>query len=154
MIKEWYSYEANNELTRFLFSSDMNGRKVRKLINYNLIHSLGRNIYSLEFGDYDETSCSLKVLTVSNNGDRDKILNTVALTVLDFFELHPDSMVIATGSTPARTRLYQMSISKNLHVIKTDLLVYGFVNNEWEIFKKNTNYEAFYVIKTNTNFNK
>jgi hypothetical protein len=154
MIKEWYAYEANTELTRFIFTSDMNGVKISKLINYKLVPSVGRNIYSLEFGDYDETTRSLQVLSISNNGDRDKILNTVALTVLDFFEAHPDCMVIATGSTPARTRLYQMGISKNLHVIKTNLDVYGFTKSEWQPFQSNTNYEAFYVIKTNPNFKK
>lgn len=84
--------------------------------------------------------------------DRDKVLNTVALTVLDFFEAHPDSVVIARGSTPSRTRLYQMGVNKNIDNIKTRLDVFGFNNNEWENFQKNINYEAFYVTKRNDYF--
>lgn len=102
------------------------GRKINKVVNFTKLVSIGEHIYNLAFGDYDENDCKLEVFVVSNNGYRDKVLNTVALTVLDFFEAHPDSVVIAKGSTPSRTRLYQMGINKNLDIITTRLDVFGF----------------------------
>ena len=54
-------------------------------------------------------------------------------------------MVYAKGSTPARTRLYQMGINSNWSEIEPLMLVLGFVDGKWEIFKKNVNYEAFLV---------
>lgn len=152
MLKDCYPYEANAELTSFYFTSFVNGRKIDKVVNYTRLISIGEDIYNLALGDYDEYTCKLEVFSVSNNGDRDKILNTVALTVLDFFEAHPDSVVIARGSTTYRTRLYQMGINKNLDIIKTRLDVFGFINKEWEIFQPNINYEAFYVTKRNCSF--
>ena len=51
--------------------------------------------------------------TRSNNGDRDKILATVARTLLIFMECHPKAIIFAKGQTPAKTRLYQMGINQN-----------------------------------------
>lgn len=79
--------------------------------------------------------------------DRDKISATVAATVLDFTENFPDIMVYAKGSTPARTRLYQMGIISNLDQIEPLLEVYEFVGENWERFAKNVNYEAFIVLR-------
>lgn len=46
------------------------------------------------------------------------------------FTLHfPDVMVYATGSTPSRTRLYQMGIIANWADIEQILDVYGFVDD-------------------------
>lgn len=119
---------------------------------YTRLLSVGEHIYNMAFGDYDEDTCKLEVFAVSNNGDRDKVLNTVALTLLDFFEVHPEAVVIARGSTPSRTRLYQMGINKNLDMIHTRLDVFGFHNNGWKKFQSNINYEAFYVRKRNCSF--
>jgi hypothetical protein len=54
-------------------------------------------------------------------------LATIAATVLEFTKRFPDVMVYAKGSTPARTRLYQIGISANwdeivnLHTLKGNL---------------------------------
>jgi hypothetical protein len=50
----------------------------------------------------------------SNNGDRDKVLATVAFTALDFTDEFPEALIVMEGSTSARTRLYQMGIGNNL----------------------------------------
>jgi hypothetical protein len=54
-------------------------------------------------------------------------------------------MVYATGSTKSRTRLYRMGISKYLEEIKADFEVYGELENGWEEFRKDVEYEAFLV---------
>jgi hypothetical protein len=55
-------------------------------------------------------------------------------------------MVYAKGSTPARTRLYQMGISANWADIAPLLYVYGYEQNKgWEPFQKNIRYHAFLV---------
>ncbi|HCL06619.1 MAG TPA: hypothetical protein DHW64_11970 [Chitinophagaceae bacterium] len=152
MLKDYYPYEANAGLTSFKFTSMVKGRKINKVVNFTKLVSIGEHIYNLAFGDYDENECKIEVFVVSNNGDRDKMLNTVALTVLDFFEAHPDSVFIARGSTPSRTRLYQMGINKNLDIITTRLDVFGFNQYKWEKFQSNINYESFYVTKRNSSF--
>jgi hypothetical protein len=56
-------------------------------------------------------------------------------------------MVYAKGSTPARTRLYQMGIAGNFSEINAFLHVYGFLDGHWSKFEKNINYEAFFVLR-------
>lgn len=71
------------------------------------------------------------------------MLITVAHAVMDFMQYHPYVVLFARGSTPARTRLYQMGINKNWDRICSFYDVHGFLNDEWEPFKRDKNYEAF-----------
>lgn len=84
---------------------------------------------------------------VSNNHDTDKVLATVAATVLEFTACFPDMPVYATGSTPGRTRLYQMGISANWQHIAPLLHVWGFTKGGWEPFKRGVNYQAFMALR-------
>lgn len=54
-------------------------------------------------------------------------------------------MVFAQGSTPSRTRLYQIGIASQYEEISLLLYIYGFINDQWEEFRKGCNYEAFLV---------
>ena len=95
---------------------------------------------NVETGDIDD-------LSISDNQDRDKILATVAATVLEFTSYFPKAIIYAKGSNPVRTRLYQMGIAVNLEKINQNLKVFGQLNEQWHVFKKNTNYEAFMVLR-------
>jgi len=77
--------------------------------------------------------------------DRDKVLATVALIVLDFTNMHGNHYVFAEGSSRSRTRLYQMGISRLWNEINADFDVFGFADNHWHAFQHNVNYEAFLV---------
>ena len=70
---------------------------------------------------------------------------TVAQATLTFTKYHPESLVFAEGSTPIRTRLYRIGISQNLDVISETFFIWGLLNNEWQSFEKNTDYQAFLV---------
>lgn len=102
--------------------------------------------------DYDEFESDgpqgkINDLAISDNKDTEKILATVAATVLEFTQHFPDIMVYATGSTPARTRLYQMGISANWAEIESILKIFGFNSGQWQPFQQNINYEAFLAIR-------
>jgi hypothetical protein len=79
----------------------------------------------------------------SNNGDRDKILATVAGTVIEFIEHYPNAVIFTKGSTPSRTRLYQMGILANWQEINKIFVIEGLINSEWLPFERNKNYQAF-----------
>ena len=65
-----------------------------------------------------------------------------------FLEKHPNAMIIATGSTSVRTRLYRMGITNNLSEILEDFVIFGFTKNEtWVEFEAGEDYEAFLVTK-------
>ncbi|WP_394343167.1 DUF6934 family protein [Pedobacter psychroterrae] len=70
---------------------------------------------------------------------------TLCTSVYSFTNRYPKAWVYATGSTPARTRLYRMGITKYMVEIKNDFMIYGMRDNEWEMFEIGIVYEAFLV---------
>jgi hypothetical protein len=81
----------------------------------------------------------------SNNGDRDKVLATVAFTALTFMDQYPKAEIFVEGSTAARTRLYQMGINNNLLEISLNFNVKGYREGSWEAFRQGRNYKAFLI---------
>ena len=63
--------------------------------------------------------------------------------MIDFTNKFPDAIIYTEGSTPARTRLYQMGIASNLEEISKDFEIEGYIHDAWEPFQKGHNYEAF-----------
>jgi hypothetical protein len=90
-------------------------------------------------GDIDDT-------VITNNGDSEKVLATVAATLYTFTDKFPEAMVFASGSTSARTRLYRIGISNNLDVINADFEIFGLTkDNNWVKFEKKKDFDAFLV---------
>jgi hypothetical protein len=67
----------------------------------------------------------------------------VAHIVHDFTSVFSDAAIYIEGSTPSRTRWYQMNIAAYLAEIDAAFEIYGFENGQWESFKKGINYKAF-----------
>jgi hypothetical protein len=82
---------------------------------------------------------------VTNNEDKNKVLATVGNTIIDFTNYYGSHYIYAEGSTPARTRLYQMGIANLWDEINTQFWVYGLRDDNWYLFEKNVNYDAFLV---------
>lgn len=139
-------YEIENSVGSKYFefiSSGINGNIVKVVKYIPLPNQEG--IFNLGFGDKNIESGELDDLVVSNNGDTEKVLATVALTVYEFFKEHPLATVYLKGSTQSRTRLYQISISKFIEQISNEFDVYGELENEFERFKKNVSYKGFLI---------
>lgn len=114
---------------------------VKKIVMYSQTGIT--NLFNLGFGDRNGVTGELDDRVVTNNGDSEKVLATVASTVFLFTNLFPNALIGAAGSTPARTRLYRILISNNLETIRRDFEVFGFLDGEWEMFSADTNYLAF-----------
>lgn len=151
MHLEKYEYTADPQHTRFKFESTGPNGVIKKAVDYALIPSFaildGRPVINLGFGDWDEKNNRIDDTKLSNNKDKDKILSTVASTVLAFVEKYGNLPVYAEGNTPAKTRFYQMSINAYWPEIDQLFSVYGFLKGEWLEFKPGVNYEAFLGIK-------
>lgn len=121
---------------------------IRILIKYEKVGiGVGLRVYNLGFGDCCDVLNDFDDSATTNNGDRDKVLATVASTVLEFTEKHGQLVVAAEGVTPARTRLYQMAIRANLEEIEKYFMVYGMYQGVAYPFETCINYQAFFVIK-------
>jgi hypothetical protein len=141
-----YKFSASDTFLDFEFESNGPKGKIRKIVRYSPQNAGGVTYFNLGFGDLNPKTGKIDDLAISNNQDREKILATIAATVLEFTQHFPDVIVYAKGSTPARTRLYQIGISANWSDIKLLLHVFGFEQNKgWEPFRKNVNYQAFLV---------
>lgn len=136
--------------TSFSFESSGPNGSIRKVANYQPTGEFltdGREVINLSFGDWDQVYQKIDDSTTSNNHDRDKVLSTVASTILSYCEKHGNVPVFAKGSSPARTRLYQMSINSNLAEIEKHFHVLGLYKENWRKFQRGVNYDAFLVIK-------
>ncbi len=110
MNLERYEYYTNETFLDFEFASEGPKGKIKKVVRYSPQNANGITYFNLGFGDLNKETGKIDDFAISNNKDRDKILATVAATVLEFTDHFPDVMVYAKESTLARTRLYQMGI--------------------------------------------
>jgi hypothetical protein len=62
-------------------------------------------------------------------------------------EDNPDIAIYIQGSTPARTRLYRMAISRNFELLNRDFTIYGIFESIMFDYVDNMEYEAFLVTK-------
>jgi hypothetical protein len=119
-----YSVVARNDHRSYEFYSEGPKGLIKKVILYKKL-DWDKNIFSLGFGDWDEETQNVDDKVTSNNSDRDKVLATVAATVLDFAKRNLGAIVYAEGATPSRTRLYQMGIRAHWSEINTQFDIRG-----------------------------
>lgn len=141
MKSEIYSLIGSPATATFRFISQGPRGDIAKLIQFELLND-GEPVpvYNLAFGDGTET---IDDLAVSDNGDADKVLATVAAAAEQFLGEHPGALLYAIGSTPARTRLYRIGLVRSLPSIQTRFLLFGIINGEPEPFEPGRPYQAF-----------
>lgn len=145
MRNERYELEASFDAMVFEFISIGPNGKIPKLVIYSETNV--ENIYNLAFGDKDINTGDFDDLVVTDNKDGQKVLATVASTLYTFTDYYPNAWVGAEGSTKARTRLYQIGISKHLDEITEDFIVLGRIGQKLFLYEKNTKYDAFLITR-------
>lgn len=131
--------------------------RLKSLYNTKIVHPELPDLYNLGFGHSTDDGNSIDDKVRANNGDMMKVLSTVAFTVNDFIEHHPDKAIYIRGSDAVRTRAYQMAINKYYDEIAKDYEIYGHIftgkikgekgEYQYEPFQKNKNYYGFLAIK-------
>ncbi|MBL7758273.1 MAG: hypothetical protein JNL59_12795, partial [Chitinophagaceae bacterium] len=76
-----YELVADSRHEQFEFYSDWDAGCIRKVV---LFEKIAPYLYNLSFGDWSDVKNALNDQCVSNNGDRDKVLVTVAHAVMNF----------------------------------------------------------------------
>jgi len=101
-----------------------------------------KHVYNLAFGDVNENG-ELDDSITSDNGDRNRILATVASVVQAYTIKYPERWIAFSGSTKERTRLYRMAMGLNFEELsaKFDIYVYG--QNGIVPFSKNMEINVF-----------
>ncbi|MEX6686132.1 hypothetical protein QTN47_01425 [Danxiaibacter flavus] len=141
--------KVSEDYCLFEFISDGQNGYIFKRIEFS--ETAVSNIYNLAFGDVDEDN-QINDIHTSNNGDRNKILSTVAFAVDIFLSNYPKRWVYFKGSTQERTRLYRMAISLNLDELSLKFTIYGEQQNKFVPFQKNVTTDGFLIKKKLSNF--
>ena len=142
-LSNTYPLITDDAFETFEFISEGPSRSVTKRIEFSAFPE-NPVVVNLAFGDW-EIGKDLDDSIVTNNGDTDKILSTVAKAGLVFLQHHPDKIIFATGSTHSRNRLYRMAITKHLHSFPKEIVVMGYTGDDWEIFTKGKEYIAYQI---------
>ncbi|WP_409021359.1 DUF6934 family protein [Dyadobacter sp. CY261] len=139
-----YQTESNEENTRFQFQSIGKRGVFEKVIFFT---PLTIDTYNLSLVDYDKATGSYDDLSVTDNGDMPEVLVTAISAIHQFLGSNPGKKIYFEGSTPARTRLYQIAISKIYYPEQSDLLISGLQDDQWFPFEPNVNFEGFLAEK-------
>ncbi len=127
-----YELLTNTDVTLFRFKSKGINGEIDKGIAYK--PTKNNTIYNLGFGDlvFDQIQKEFIIndLIVSDNGDRNKILATVAESAYIFSERYPERKIFFKGSTKSRTRLYRIAISLNLRELSKTFHIFGTIEDE------------------------
>ncbi|QDK83371.1 hypothetical protein EXU85_34115 [Spirosoma sp. KCTC 42546] len=140
-----YSYQSNADATQFFFESiGRNGLILKAII---LAPTINSSVYNLALGDYNQLSGELDDSVVSDNGDTGKIMATTFWVINEFLTKYPDRLIIFSGNTPARNRLYRMAINRGLSELAPLYSLFGFRNDAWESFDISQQYELYLIEK-------
>lgn len=146
MNLEQYNIEASNDFLEYHFYSEGPKGAIKKVVRFTKVNASSFTYYNLGFGDWKEEDNAIDDFVISNNQDAERVLATVAATVMDFSNHYPDFFIYAEGSTNSRTRRYQMGINKYWKEIESIFEVFGLVENEgFKSFEKGRNYLAFII---------
>jgi len=145
MLPERYEYTRSQSFKEYSFFSEGPKGRIQKIVSYSYLGSQdGYDYYNLGFGDYDPVAKKVSDLKVSDNKDPDKVLTTIAATAMEFTRQFPGRRIVVEGSTPSRTRLYQMKIAKHYIMISEIFDIQGLTENGTLIpFEKGKSFSAF-----------
>ena len=101
-------------------------------------------VYNLALGDVDEDN-EINDYSVTDNGDRNKVLATVASIVEAYTKRFPDRWIIFRGSTAERTRLYRIAVGLHLEELSGLYEIKGYVDGNIIPFAKDMKVNAFLI---------
>jgi hypothetical protein len=143
MYDNIYPIEESHSKFQFEFYSiGPNGKIKKRIVFIKDIHRI--DTFHIGFGDVNEED-EVDDLSVSDNKDSKKILLTVVFTIHQFLKVFPNKYILVHGSTPARTRLYQIGIRNHWEIISQQLEIYGLTKNKWKLFEQGVSYNAFLI---------
>lgn len=124
-----YNLNANSDLTIFEFLSSGALGDICKVIQFTTTKN--PEIINLGFGDKinvkEDGTFDIDDLNITDNGDRNIVLSTVANSIYIFTQMYSDKFIFFRGSCKIRTRLYRMSISMNYLELQKTFIIFGIV---------------------------
>jgi hypothetical protein len=149
-----YELKASSDSTIFEFVSYGIQGNIYKVIKFSVTKNA--DIINLGFGNKinindKNGSFDIDDVNITDNGDRDVILATVASATYIYTKLYPNKFIFFSGSCEVRTRLYRMVISINYEELIETFLIFGILQNPETgkyynvTFNNSTNFIAFLI---------
>lgn len=151
---KYENISTSTDRHEFKFVSTGIKGNLKKLVQYTPFDN-NEDIYNLALGTILDDG-SIDYETLSKNGDRNKILATIASTAYIFSEFYPYKKIFLSEDIPAKTRLYQMAINDSYLELCQNFKIQAYkaikengvvVKYELEELRKGTNYDAFLFTK-------
>lgn len=143
MKYEFYeNIQITDDFTVFNFVSEGKKGSIPKRVVFT--ETEWDNVYNLGFGDVDEDG-EIDDLSVSDNGDRNKVLATVVLIAEIYIKRFPERWIFFRGSTMERTRLYRMAIGRNLQELSLEFDISVYVGEKILPFDIDLKINAFLI---------
>jgi hypothetical protein len=140
--------QSTNDYSLFSFVSTGRHGNIRKGIEFTPTQIPG--FVNLAFGDIDAHGY-IDDCRTSANGDRNKVLATIAHVVDMYLTRYPETWIYFKGSTIERTRLYRMAICLNLEELSLKFIIYTEQKGGIIPFRKNVEALSFFVKKNSLN---
>jgi hypothetical protein len=104
------------------------------------------NVYNLAFGDVNGDD-DIDDYSISDNGDRNKILATIVKAIVIYTDKYPHRMIYFRGNTQNRTRLYRMAVGLHLEELSEKFEIYAETEGSSDFlpFYKNMKINAFLI---------
>jgi len=127
-----YDLKASTDFTIFEFMSSGIHGDIYKVIKYTVTQN--PDIVNLGFGDKinirdNNKTFDIDDLNITDNGDRNIILATIASTIYTFTTIYPNKYIFFSGSCKIRTRLYRIAISTNYKELVQTFHIFGILQN-------------------------
>lgn len=143
MDLEFYPLTARENRLLFEFESISEQKRISKRVTFAALPD-SPSVFNLALMDLDQYGATTDV-AVSNNSDMPKVMATVIQCVFLFLEKYPSATVHITGNSPARTRLYRATISREISKAKNFIEIYGMDGWQIEPFRSGKHYDAFLI---------
>lgn len=143
-----YQYQRARTYKSYKFFSEGPRGRILKKVDFQLFYLDSVPSYNLVPRDWNTATNGFDANLVTNNGDTTKIINTVLAIAMDFTAIFENALIYIEGGNIARTRLYQMAVTKMWAEIDEIFYVCGRKSGHWQPFRKNDSYDAFLVSRT------
>lgn len=141
MITDYYTLKPNVAKDAFYFRSEGPKGVFHKLVLFEWIP--GEGCFNLALCVLQNNKWVDDIVT--NNDDFVKTISTVAKTVLEFFEVHPDAVLQIGADERRRLGVYNGIFRRRQDEIQAIYEVHGIIEGRKELYQPQKNYEGFEI---------
>ncbi len=116
-MEEFYPVHYNDGVSHQFWFVSTGKRNILKCVQLDMMEET-EEYYHLSLLDFDHEQGCLREDIVSNNGDTNRVLSTVAHCMILFLHRFPETKIIFTGNSRSRDRLFRIQMNNQFNKIK------------------------------------